>query len=120
VHGPEKAEVLRSLRAAAYVGDTRPDIAAGLSAGVRAIGVATGSFTAVELRHAVDRGVIHSLVHSVIATYPQARTPTGGCGGAAAHQRLRATAHDRGDLPVSLGPGSGPHSCCHLRSQASR
>ena len=52
VHGPEKAEVLRSIRAAVYVGDTPPDIAAGISAGVRAVGVATGSFTAAELRHA--------------------------------------------------------------------
>ena len=52
VHGPEKAEVLRSLKAAVYVGDTPPDIIAGVSAGVRAIGVATGSFTAAELRHA--------------------------------------------------------------------
>jgi phosphoglycolate phosphatase len=52
VHGSEKAEVLRSLKAAVYVGDTPPDIIAGVSAGVRAIGVATGSFTAAELRHA--------------------------------------------------------------------
>ncbi len=52
VHGPEKAEVLRSLKAAVYVGDTPPDIIAGVSAGVRAIGVATGSFTAAELRYA--------------------------------------------------------------------
>jgi phosphoglycolate phosphatase len=52
VHGPEKAEVLRRLGAAAYVGDTPPDITAGVSAGVRAIGVATGSFTAAELRRA--------------------------------------------------------------------
>ena len=33
VHGPEKAEVLRSLKAAVYVGDTPPDIIAGISAG---------------------------------------------------------------------------------------
>ena len=33
VHGPEKAEVLRRLRAAVYVGDTPPDITAGVSAG---------------------------------------------------------------------------------------
>jgi len=52
VHGPEKAEVLRRLSAAAYVGDTPPDITAGVSAGVRAVGVATGSFTAAELRRA--------------------------------------------------------------------
>src|SRR5580700_11510936 len=52
VHGPEKAEVLRALKAAVYVGDTPPDIIAGVAAGVRAVGVATGSFTAAELRHA--------------------------------------------------------------------
>jgi phosphoglycolate phosphatase len=52
VHGPEKAEVLRRLSAAAYVGDTPPDIAAGISAGVRAVGVATGSFSASQLRRA--------------------------------------------------------------------
>ena len=52
VHGPEKAEVLRSLKAAVYVGDTPPDIIAGVAAGVRAVGVATGSFSAAELRHA--------------------------------------------------------------------
>jgi phosphoglycolate phosphatase len=61
VHGPEKAEVLRSLRAAAYVGDTPPDITAGLSAGVRAIGVATGSFTAAELRRAGAELVLGTL-----------------------------------------------------------
>jgi phosphoglycolate phosphatase-like HAD superfamily hydrolase len=49
VHGSEKAEVLRRIRAAVYVGDTRPDIAAGLSPGVRAVGVATGSFSASQL-----------------------------------------------------------------------
>ena len=51
-HGPEKAEVLRRLGAAVYVGDTPPDITAALSAGARAIGVATGSLTAAELRQA--------------------------------------------------------------------
>ena len=61
VHGPEKAEVLRSLGAAAYVGDTPPDIAAGLSAGVRAIGVATGSFSAAELRRAGAELVLGTL-----------------------------------------------------------
>jgi phosphoglycolate phosphatase len=61
VHGPEKAEVLRRLRAAAYVGDTPPDITAGLSASVRAIGVATGSFTAAELRRAGAELVLGTL-----------------------------------------------------------
>jgi phosphoglycolate phosphatase len=61
VHGPEKAEVLRSLRAAVYVGDTPPDITAGISAGARAIGVATGSFTAAELRLAGAELVLGTL-----------------------------------------------------------
>jgi phosphoglycolate phosphatase len=61
VHGPEKAEVLRRLMAAVYVGDTPSDITAGVSAGVRAIGVATGSFTAAELRHAGAELVLGTL-----------------------------------------------------------
>ena len=65
VHGPEKAEVLRSIRAAAYVGDTPPDIAAAISAGVRAIGVATGSFTESQLRLAGA-----DLVFSTLEAFP--------------------------------------------------
>jgi phosphoglycolate phosphatase len=61
VHGPEKAEVLRRLGAAGYVGDTPPDIAAGISAGVRAVGVATGSFTAAQLRQAGAEPVLGTL-----------------------------------------------------------
>ena len=61
VHGPEKAEVLRSIRAAVYVGDTPPDITAGISAGVRAVGVATGSFTAADLRRAGAQPVLATL-----------------------------------------------------------
>ncbi|MGH3249534.1 MAG: HAD family hydrolase [Trebonia sp.] len=61
VHGPEKAEVLRHLKAAVYIGDTPPDVAAGVSAGVRAIGVATGSFTAAQLRHAGAELVLGTL-----------------------------------------------------------
>src|SRR3984957_13964329 len=49
VHGPEKATVLRRLKAAAYVGDTPPDMAAAVQAGVRAVGVATGSFSGEDL-----------------------------------------------------------------------
>jgi len=52
VHGPEKTEVLRSIGAALYVGDTPADMAAGCAAGVLTIGVATGSFTQAELRDA--------------------------------------------------------------------
>jgi phosphoglycolate phosphatase len=44
VHGPEKAAVLRKLGATAYVGDSPPDMAAAAAAGVRAVGVTTGSF----------------------------------------------------------------------------
>jgi phosphoglycolate phosphatase len=61
VHGPEKAEVLRRLRAAVYVGDTPADVAAGVSAGVRAVGVATGSFTAAQLRQAGAELVLGTL-----------------------------------------------------------
>jgi phosphoglycolate phosphatase len=61
VHGPEKAEVLRGIKAAVYVGDTPPDITAGVSAGVRAIGVATGSFTVAELRRAGAELVLGTL-----------------------------------------------------------
>ena len=61
VHGPEKAEVLRGLRAAVYVGDTPADLTAGVSAGVRAIGVATGSFTAAQLGQAGAELVLGTL-----------------------------------------------------------
>lgn len=49
VHGAEKAAVLRELRAAAYVGDSPPDIVAARDAGAMAVGVATGSFPAQAL-----------------------------------------------------------------------
>jgi phosphoglycolate phosphatase len=61
VHGPEKSEVLRGLAAAAYVGDTPPDMAAARSAGVAAVGVTTGSFTAAELRAAGAEVTLASL-----------------------------------------------------------
>lgn len=61
VHGPEKAVVLRRLRAAAYVGDTPPDMAAAVQAGVRAVGVATGSFTGEDLAGAGAEVVLDSL-----------------------------------------------------------
>ena len=61
VHGPEKAEVLRTLGAVVYVGDTPPDVTAGISAGARAIGVATGSFTPAELRSAGAELVLGTL-----------------------------------------------------------
>jgi phosphoglycolate phosphatase len=52
VHGPEKSAVLLALHAAAYVGDSPPDMAAARQAGAVAVGVTTGSFTAGELRAA--------------------------------------------------------------------
>jgi phosphoglycolate phosphatase-like HAD superfamily hydrolase len=52
VHGPEKAAVLRRLKAAAYVGDSPPDMAAAVEAGVPAVGVATGSFSRGDLARA--------------------------------------------------------------------
>ena len=61
VHGAEKATVLRRLQAAAYVGDTPPDMAAAVLAGVRAVGVATGSFTGEDLADAGAEVVLDSL-----------------------------------------------------------
>jgi len=61
VHGPEKAAVLRRLDAAAYVGDTPPDMAAAVQAGVRAVGVTTGSFTGEDLAGAGAEVVLGSL-----------------------------------------------------------
>ncbi len=62
VHGPEKAAVLRRLRAAVYVGDTPADMAAAAQAGVLAIGVVTGSFSDPDLRAAGADVVLQSLV----------------------------------------------------------
>jgi phosphoglycolate phosphatase len=61
VHGPEKAAVLRMVQAAAYVGDTPPDMAAAMQAGVRAVGVTTGSFSGHELTGAGAEVVFDSL-----------------------------------------------------------
>ena len=61
VHGPEKAAVLRSLDAAAYVGDSPPDMAAAVQAGARAVGVTTGSFSRGELAGAGADVVLDSL-----------------------------------------------------------
>jgi phosphoglycolate phosphatase len=61
VHGPEKAAVLRRLRAVAYVGDTPPDMAAAVQAGVRAVGVTTGSFSGEDLAGAGAEVVLDSL-----------------------------------------------------------
>jgi phosphoglycolate phosphatase len=61
VHGPEKAAVLRGLKAAAYVGDTPPDMAAAVQAGTRAVGVTTGSFARADLAAAGAEVVLDSL-----------------------------------------------------------
>ena len=61
VHGPEKAAVLSRINAAAYVGDSPPDMAAAVRAGVRAVGVATGSFSADDLTRAGAEVVLGSL-----------------------------------------------------------
>ena len=61
VHGPEKAAVLSRINAAAYVGDSPPDMAAAVQAGVRAVGVATGSFSGDELARAGADVVLDSL-----------------------------------------------------------
>ena len=60
-HGPEKAMVLKELGAAVYVGDTPADMAAAAMAGAHAVGVATGSFGAAELRAAGAADVLASL-----------------------------------------------------------
>ncbi|HXW47393.1 MAG TPA: HAD hydrolase-like protein [Streptosporangiaceae bacterium] len=62
VHGPEKAAVLARLAAAAYVGDTPADMAAARDAGAVAVGVATGSFPAAELRASGADVVLGSLL----------------------------------------------------------
>jgi phosphoglycolate phosphatase len=61
VHGPEKAAVLTRIRAVAYVGDTPADMMAARSAGVRAVGVPTGSFGRTELLSAGADIVLASL-----------------------------------------------------------
>jgi phosphoglycolate phosphatase len=61
VHGPEKAAVLSRINAAVYVGDSPPDMAAAVAAGARAVGVATGSFSAADLARAGADVVLDSL-----------------------------------------------------------
>jgi phosphoglycolate phosphatase len=62
VHGPEKAAVLASIGAAAYVGDTPADMAAARDGGAVAVGVPTGSFGAAELMASGAHVVLGSLV----------------------------------------------------------
>jgi phosphoglycolate phosphatase len=62
VHGAEKAAVLARIGAAAYVGDTPADMAAASQAGVHAVGVPTGSFSAAELAAAGANVLLGSLL----------------------------------------------------------
>lgn len=73
VFGPEKAAVLRKLAPAGYVGDSPHDMAAAVAAGVRAVGVSTGSFGERELYEAGAEVVLDSLAgfpswYSALAT----------------------------------------------------
>ncbi|HEX4830834.1 MAG TPA: HAD hydrolase-like protein [Trebonia sp.] len=61
LHGAQKGEALARLAAAAYVGDTPPDMRAAVSAGALAVGVATGSFSAGDLSAAGAQVVLASL-----------------------------------------------------------
>ena len=56
VYGPEKAVVLAQVGAVVYVGDAPADMSAATAAGVQAVGVTTGSFSAGELRGGRRRG----------------------------------------------------------------
>jgi phosphoglycolate phosphatase len=52
VHGDEKRDALRAHAARVYVGDTIPDVRAGIDAGAAAVAVATGMHTAQQLADA--------------------------------------------------------------------
>jgi phosphoglycolate phosphatase len=62
VYGPEKAAVLSRIGAAVYVGDAPADMSAATAAGARAVGVATGSFSAADLVAAGAEVVLGSLL----------------------------------------------------------
>jgi phosphoglycolate phosphatase len=61
-HGPQKGETLTTHRAAAYVGDTPPDIAAAHQAGATALAVPSGPFSAEELEAAGADVVFETLL----------------------------------------------------------
>jgi phosphoglycolate phosphatase len=61
VHGPEKGDVLATLAADAYVGDTPADMVAAVNAGAYPVGVSTGSFTGADLRAAGAAVVLTAL-----------------------------------------------------------
>jgi phosphoglycolate phosphatase len=60
-HGPQKGETLRERGAAVYIGDTPPDMDAAALAGVFAVAVPSGPFSAEELRAAGADVVLESL-----------------------------------------------------------
>lgn len=61
-HGPQKGETLAAHRAAAYVGDTPPDMDAAHLANAVALAVPSGPFTAGELRAAGADVVLETLL----------------------------------------------------------
>jgi phosphoglycolate phosphatase len=61
VHGDEKRDALKQYDARVYVGDTVPDIEAGVGAGALAVGVTTGMHNARELEAAGADAVFASL-----------------------------------------------------------
>ena len=60
-HGPEKAAIIEEIGAAVYVGDTPADMRAAVAATAHPVGVATGSFSAADLRAAGAAEVLTSL-----------------------------------------------------------
>lgn len=74
VHGPEKGTVLVKIGASAYIGDTPADMAAAVTAGVTAVGVPTGSFTAAQLSDAGADVVLTSLTEFP-EWFARSRTP---------------------------------------------
>jgi phosphoglycolate phosphatase len=87
-HGPEKAVVLSRLGAGAYVGDTPPDMAAAVSAGVTAVGVTTGSFDAAALTAAGADVVLPSLLEFPAWHEAWSGSPRGGAWPALAADRF--------------------------------
>jgi len=61
VHGDEKRDALRAHDARVYVGDTIPDVHAGIGAGAAAVAVATGMHTAQDLAEAGATVVFETL-----------------------------------------------------------
>jgi phosphoglycolate phosphatase len=116
VHGTEKADVLRTLAAYAYVGDSPPDMAAATSAGARAVGVSTGSFGSGALYAAGAEVVLASLV-AFPAWFLANRLPNPLAGALLActgpwPPRRAGT----GDRPAARGPDAGSAAAAESRS----